>query len=382
MTLYLMLDDEANAEAPAELYSETIETASNGALTIMVRRPSKMADTISLIREINPDGLFLDVALTNALDTDGQPVGFDGIALAQQVRTLQTRARTPTSGNSLPEFPIIRLSKRDVIREYVNEDSTSDDLFDELIDKENVLNAPAPIAAVAAALADDYEKVCIFSSGDPTPATLSALLAWPEDQLARLDTRTLIGLQRPNAPAHVLARFIVVKLLRRAGPMIAEELLAVRLGVDRDKSPQWSDLLGLLEARAYSGAFAQGYPRWWMMGVLDWWQEKVDPDQLPSRLSASDRVAKLKDALGLGELEPIGPNPDSPGDRFWTICIRSQVPVDLNQGYPLLPVYGSESWHDTEYLCLEEALRSPNHPRLSPAERTRVKAELAKRASQ
>ena len=380
MKTYLMLDDEANADAPADLYGEAIETASQGSLTVAIRRPGKMADTIALIRELAPDGLLLDVALTNALDADGQPVGFDGIALAQQVRTLQTRARTPTASNGLPEFPIIRLSKRDVIREYVNEDSTSDDLFDELIDKEKVLDGAGPIAAVAASLAEDYEQVCNFASADVTPESLSALLAWPEDQLSRLDARTLLGLQRPNAPAHVLARFIVLKLLGRPGPLIAEPLLAVRLGIDLAQSPQWGELLGLLDAAAYKGAFSGGYPRWWMMGILDWWQEKVDPDQLPSRLSAVDRVQRVKAALGLEGLEPVAQNPDSPGERFWNICVRSQLPVDLNQGYPLLPVYGSVSCQFSEYLCLEEALRSPNNPRLSPAERTRVKAELAKRA--
>lgn len=381
MKTYLMLDDEAKAEAPADLYGEAIEAASKGALKVEIRRPGKMADTINVIREIAPDGLLLDVALTNALDAEGQPVGFDGIALAQQVRTLQTRARTPTASNGLPEFPIIRLSKRDVIREYVNEDSTSDDLFDELIDKERVLDDADPIAAVAGSLAEDYEQVCTFASSDPSSASLSTLLGRSEDELSRLDTRTLLGLQRPNAPAHVLARFIIGKLLGRPGPLIPESLLAVRLGIDAGQSPQWGDLLHLLQNAVYRGAFAGGYPRWWMIGMLDWWQENIDPDQAPSRLSAADRVQKIQSAFDLAGLKEIPQNPDSPGERFWNICVKSGLPVDLNQGYPLLPVYGSENWHDTEYLCLEEALRSPNHPRLSPAEGSRVKAELAKRAA-
>ena len=338
MKLYLMLDDDAQSEAPAEDYSEAIERVSGGALQVLVRKPLPLPDTIALIREIKPAGLFLDVQLINALDDSNKPLGFDGIALAQQVRTLQTRARAPGSSTGLPEFPIIRLSKKDVIREYVNEDSTSDDLFDELIDKDRVLTDPIPVAQVASALAEDYGQVCHFANGEATPETLSALLAWPVEQIARLDPRTLLGLQRPGAPPHVLARFIVTKLLGRPGPLIGDALLAVRLGVDRENSPDWDELVKALSGCAYRGAFAAGYPRWWMTGLLDWWQDVVDADQSPARLSASQRVERLAAELGLPKLQPIMATADSPGERVWHLCQKSGRPVDMSEGFPLLPV--------------------------------------------
>lgn len=374
-----MLDDDAGADSPAELYAETLEAASNGELRIEVRRPGRMRETVATIAKLAPQGLLLDIALTNALDDEHQPVGFDGIALAQQVRTLQTRARTPGASDGLPEFPVVRLSKRDVVREYVNKDSTSDDLFDEHVDKEVVLDNPALAARTVLALATDYPLVVAFSDHAPNDGHLASLLGCDAALVARLDPRTLLGLRRRGAPAHVLARFIVVELLGRAGPLVDAELLAVRLGVDAELSEHWPALLERLRPSRYRGTFASGYERWWMTALLDWWQSDVEADKTPQRLAAAERVALLKKTSGLDRLVAIETTADSPGSRPWHVCWKSRRPVDPAEGFPLLPVYGMETWHDTEYLCLEEALRHPNDARLSPSERVRVVAILRRR---
>jgi hypothetical protein len=376
-----MFDDDAGSESPAELYAEALVAASAGALEIDVRRPGRLNETIAVVKQLAPQGLLLDVALTNALDDQQQPVGFDGIALAQQVRTLQTRARSPNSAENLPEFPIIRLSKRDVVREYVNKDSTSDDLFDEHIDKEVVLDDPNCAARIAVALATDYPAIIAFANVEPEDAALAKLLGCEGSLLSRLDPRVLLGLRRPGAPAHVLARFVVVELLGRAGPLVDSELLAVRLGVDTTVSDDWPKLAELLEASRYAGVFAGGYARWWMASTLDWWQREIDEDSTPARLSAVERVNLIKAATRLERLTPVEGTGDSPGTRFWHRCANSDRPVDAAEGFPLLPVYGMETWHDTEYLCLEEALRNPRHKRLAPSEQARVQALIRKRGS-
>lgn len=380
MKTYLMLDDDAGSEAPAEPYAEAIETHSDGRLSIAVRRPGRMAETIAIITEVAPQGLLLDVALTNAQDQEGNPVGFDGIALAQQVRTLQTRARTRNGSEGLPEFPIIRLSKRDVIREYVNKDSTSDDLFDEFVEKEALIDRAAAAAAIVWALAEDYPQLRAFADRAPDDDALGALLDREPEFLARLDPRTLLGLRRPGAPAHVLSRFVVVKLLRRAGPLVDEALLAVRLGVDREQSGDWPALLEGLAGCRYKGVFAAGYERWWMIAARDWWEREIDQDKPLARLAASERVNLLKEKTGLQNLAAIEASEDSPGSRWWHRCAKTGVAVDPSEGFPLLPVYGTETWHDTEYLCLEEALRDPRNARLAASERARAEAIRRRRA--
>lgn len=382
MRTYLMLDDDAGSEAPAEDYAEALVAPSNGELSIIVRKPGRIAETIAVIIELAPQGLLLDVALTNAQDAEGQPVGFDGIALAQQVRTLQTRARSANAAGGLPEFPVVRFSKRDIVREYVNKDSTSDDLFDEFVDKSSIGEPEVAEAAASVifALSSDYPAVTAFADQDATDDALAALLGCQPNLLARLDPRTLLGLRRPGAPAHVLSRFIVSKLLSRAGPLVDEALLAVRFGIDPEASGDWPALLEGLATTRYHGAYASGYARWWMVAARDWWEREVDQDKTLARLGAAERVTLLIARTGLTRLRAIASNTDSPGSRYWHRCAKSGLPVDPVEGFPLMPVYGTETWHDTEYLCLEEALRDARNARLGPSERARVNAILRRRA--
>src|ERR1039458_490635 len=142
---YFLIDDEANSEAPADGYAEELTAVSQGSLRVEVYRPTSLQKVLEFIAEVKPDGLLLDVAFTNAPTGEGAPLAYDGIALAQQIRTLQTRGLRQ-GASSLPEFPLIRFSKADVIREYVSGDTTSEDLFDEKIDKAEIIDDPVPVA--------------------------------------------------------------------------------------------------------------------------------------------------------------------------------------------------------------------------------------------
>ncbi|MER8499454.1 MULTISPECIES: hypothetical protein [unclassified Mesorhizobium] len=377
MPTYLLIDDDIGAAEDATLYAEALQKASDGTLTVDTLKPDTLPKTLEAIAQRKPDGLLLDVALTNALTDQKEQVGFDGIALAQQVRTLQTRGRA-TGAAALSEFPIIRFSKKDVIREYVNEDPTSDDLFDEMIDKGELLDSAAHAASRALSLAEDYPRVVALAKSEMDESALSEVLGCNPDFLLRLDPRTLLGLRRQGAPAHALARYFTAKLLARPGPLVDHDLLAVRLGVDSEKSEAWPKLMEMLAPARYGGAFGGGYPRWWWPAVIDWWQEKIDSEHLPNRLAATERIDALSAALGFaGGVVPLAQDEDSPGERFWHICYRSGRPVDPAQGFALLPMYGQESWQDADYLCLEEAMRDPRNPRLGPPERSRLAARLS-----
>lgn len=378
MLTYLLIDDDIGAAAEATIYAEALEKASAGELKLNVLKPDALPKTLQAISEMKPDGLFLDVAFTNALTDQKEHVGFDGIALAQQIRTLQTRGRSMGSA-ALQEFPIIRFSKKDVIREYVNEDTTSDDLFDELIDKGDVVDNGALIALRARVLASDYPRIVEFSQADSDESALAAVLGCEAEFLPRLDPRVLLGLRRPGAPAHAFARYFTAKLLARPGPLISEDLLAVRLGVDLAKSQSWPDLRKHLDSAHYRGAFGEGYPRWWQAMVVDWWQTQINSEKVPARITAAERVAYLKKALGLEGLVALSEDADSPGTRYWHRCLRSRKPVDPSEAFALMPLYGHESWQDADYLCLEEALRDRRNPRFAPPERSRIAARLSAR---
>jgi hypothetical protein len=50
---------------------------------------------------------------------------------------------------------------------------------------------------------------------------------------------------------------------------------------------------------------------------------------------------------------------------------RSKRRIDSNFGFPLMPEWGQETWHDVDYWCLEEAKRDPRNARLGSAEKLR-----------
>jgi hypothetical protein len=373
---YVLIDDEAKSDAPAEGYAEELRAVSQGELQIDSYRPSSIEEVLKFISARKPDGLLLDVAFTNALTDGGAPIPYDGIALAQQIRTLQTRGLRQ-GASSLPEFPLIRFSKADVIREYVSGDTTSEDLFDERIDKAEIINNSEPVAKRLVSLATDYPAICEYARNEKSDEALAALLGREPDFLSRIDARALLGLRRADAPAHVLSRYLTGPFLGRSGPVIGEELLAVRLGVDRSRSEDWPELVAKLASATYKGVFAQGYQRWWMVLILDWWSSEIDGERPPYRLSATERVQAIMRQTDLKNLASLPENPDSPGTKFWQLCIRSKRPVDPAFAFPLMPEWGQETWHDVDYLCLEEAKRDSRNSRLAPAERTRV-AKLKK----
>lgn len=371
---YLFIDDESGSDAPAELYAEQLNAVSKGSLAIKTIRPGLLGKLLEVIADTKPDGLLLDVAFTNATTEGDTAIAYNGIALAQQIRTLQTLARRK-SASGLPEFPLVRFSKADVLREYVDRDTTSDDLFDEKIAKEDVIKNSGErseeIAVQMFSLASDYPAVCAYASSDQSDEAVAKLVACPIAFLERLDARIAAGLKREGTPAHLLSRYLTGVLLNRPGPLIDESLLAVRLGVDKS-SPDWLSLREMLSPVAYGGAFSGGYRRWWMDLLLDWWSKAIDGERAPFRLTAMERVQALVAKTKLTKLSPLPDDAASPGSRFWHLCVLSGRPVDPTAGFQLMPIWGQQVWQDGDFLCLEEARRNSRFSRLDKRERARL----------
>lgn len=373
MTLeYLFIDDDVSdgaaagdgGGADAEAYSRALTNASGGRLSIRSAQPRALGDVLRLVHENHGGGLLLDVSFVNAASATEAAPEYDGIALAQQIRILQNRGQ-------LPSFPIVRLSKRDVVREYVAGDTTSDDLFDERVDKEDVAERREEISSKLISLAADYPVIAKFAASDREATHLAALLDIVPELLDRVDARSFVGLLRP-APAHTLAQYFITGFLRRPGVLIDEALLSVRLGVDAVASEDWPSLLTALDGVRYRGVFGDGYPRYWMFALADWWLQLGVSGTLKG-MEADGRVEVLQEKLGLRRLESVPADPDSPGRRYWHRCVVTGKPVDPAEGFPLIDEWGHEPWHDTDYICLEIARRTArSNPRLRPAEKARA----------
>lgn len=370
---YLFIDDdvatsgEAGAgqgNGDAEAYSRVLVKESDGKLEISAFQPGKLSDVLRSISEAEADGLILDVSFVNAGQKSGEAIAYDGITLAQQVRTQQTRGQ-------LKNFPIVRLSKRDVVREYVNGDTTSDDLFDERLEKDDIGVHRQKAVTQLLSLATDYPTLEKFSASDRGPDAQAALLGLEPEQFSQLDSRIQLGLQRP-VPVHNLAQYLSVAFLKFPGLLIGEQLLAVRLGVDISASPGWPAVMNALGPAAYRGVFHGAQPRFWMFAVTNWWTDVVGQPSL-RKAEAFEKIELLASKCGLRDLNPILDNADSPGRRYWHICLESGLPADPAESFPLIDEFGHEPWHDTDYICLESARRhARTHKRLRPSDRQRA----------
>ncbi len=341
ITVFLLIDDDAqSSDMPAERYAEKLSAVANGQLRVDTYRPGSIDRVLEHIAKAKPDGLLIDLDFRNARTVDNEPLQYDGMALAQQIRTNQTRGLRQGGGPTSMEFPLVRVSKHDVVREFVKGDTTGEDLFDERVDKGDVIEHAESIVPKLISLAADYPRVSEYAGiEEKTEDAVARLLGVQGEFLSGLDVRAILGLRRPDAPAHLLSRYVITYLLGRPGPLIGEELLATRLGVDL-RSDDWPALRERLKEATYQGVFCAGYFRWWMPLMLDWWASEIDAERPPFRLAATDRVQVLQQKTGLGKLSPIAENPSSPGTKFWHICIKSELPVDPAFGFPLIPIWG------------------------------------------
>src|SRR5260370_39296777 len=114
-TKFLLIDDDVeSSEAPAERYAVKLSAVSGGNLTVDAHRPGSIDKVLEHIAATKPDGILIDLDFTHALTEDHAPLRYDGMALAQQIRTNQTRGLRQSGGSNPPVFPAVRLSKFEV----------------------------------------------------------------------------------------------------------------------------------------------------------------------------------------------------------------------------------------------------------------------------
>ncbi len=169
-----------------------------------------------------------------------------------------------------------------------------------------------------------------------------------------------------------ISNFLIENLLNKTGILISENILATRLGIDKDKSPEWKTVLKKIEEHKYKGIFSEGWQRWWMEGLDNWWASELDIKESIRSTKASQKVELLKEKLKLTELVALTKAEKSKSETFWTNCIGSGVAIDTIDG---LLVAGQDNyfpWQDKYYVSYEEVLnpkRKDIWKNLSPFEK-------------
>ncbi|WP_342241196.1 hypothetical protein [Inquilinus sp. OTU3971] len=315
--------------------------------------------------ELRPSGVLMDVDLSSETGMRST-----GPGMAQNIRVAQQR-------QSAPSFPIVRFSARARVLENIGHDSSSDDVFDLKIEKDGLSEIARQkvvqrqlfgVTEVYHAAGGEFDLLT-FVGLDDKHWSLWGHLAF-EREMANAD--------RPHLKAGR-----IIRLLVHPGVLIDEDLLAIRLGIDRHQSKSWSQLLDELAPIRYSGVARDHFPRWWARGLEDWWLDLSPPQPLAGS-SIEERHALL--TRYHSDLRRLEMPEESPGDRPWRTCLLTLeereeiIPVDPSKGVRITPRETLPPWMDPFVAVLGRALQSRDDPRLDRADLDRL-SRWAKRGS-
>ncbi len=181
-----------------------------------------------------------------------------------------------------------------------------------------------------------------------------------DDNLDKIDSRFLDELKkRESYTAHSSAMFILNELIIKQGILIDEDVLAVRLGIDKKESQDsWIKVLDSLKnfGANYRGVFYDGWSRWWMPMVDKWWSEIIGEESYLQFLSASERKSIISKKLNIHLKTASAKSRFSISDDYWTVCDSSKEPLSIENGLMLPGQDNLYPWQDARYVSIMSAI--------------------------
>lgn len=329
--------------------------------------PAEFSEQIKAIKKNAYDGLILDLRLDQLSSGDKRKAGYGAYSLAQELRSRATEGR-------MHEFPIMLCSSELKLRVSLGKDNTSHDLFDDLYLKEELPDKSAMVAKRLVSLARGYQTIAALVGTKGVP--FYKILSIDENFASMLDPRIFsrFGESSSRYPIHEYARFILTEMLTILGPLVSEEMVAARLGVNISSSSDWVKLKEQISTTKYAGPFADGWERWWWPKVEKWWQRLSPSERSLQLLPASKRVEILRKQTKLAGLEIANPVDVGYSECFWTLCSALARPLDPLDGFI---VAGEEPrpWQERRYISIKAAVERTGYTeglRVAPIERERL----------
>ncbi len=289
------------------------------------------------------DGLILDLKLDGLPNSNDKWANFRGTSLAQEIRTRQKEG-------VLKSFPIVLFSTNEKTEQTL--EKSGKDLFDIFIDKELNDKAFTMFTTQLIDLPTGYNAL------GGSAMTINDILKVDE---TIIDSRFVSEYnETKKSPVHIQSRFLITEFLTKQGLLIDEDILAARLGIDKSKSTDWPKLLELLTNAKYKGVFCNGWPRWWMHLVEQWWNKTIESDTFLRSTQAKVRVGKIKQVTHLEQLLVAEKIDKANSDDFWTVCQGYNRPLDPVDG---LLVQGQDNlypWQEPKYVSVDAALWRKN----------------------
>lgn len=351
---YLYLDDEGPDKIQG--YIRAVERQADTDLEIERVPPRRYDRQVEAIRELpdDVDGIILDFRLdmkSNEIDGKTERAKYRAASIAQEVRSLGTEGK-------IEEIPLVLWSLSRRYEESYSPDETAHDLFDLTSTKDELSETEGAqrMAIRLVSLANGYNELRRITDENRKRKRFTYKLLGLEENPDFLDQRIVTYFDNRSAlPVHEYARFILRKILECTRPLVDESVLAARLGVDKQQSEDWEELVGHLEKAKYEGPFRKGWPRWWWSRISDWWKNEISEEPL-KRLSAESRVKHLFETTGLDGLVAAEPIEEGYSTRFWTVCDAYNEPLDPTDGLRA-QARDLEPWMDRPYISKRAALR-------------------------
>lgn len=336
---FLYIDDEVNADItiPKGIVKQLCPVR-NEVLEIDLKPALSWNKQLLFIKE-NIDkynGILLDLKLI--FSNEGEEILHYAPSLAQEFRSLAKRGE-------MKDFPIFLCSTDDILRSSY--DTTSEDLFDECFYK---LDLNQEYQVFFSDHAKAYKEIAKSKS------SLGTLLSISDDNESILED--VIQYYYQFETIHAKAKFLLRKIIEPTGIFIDEDLLAIRLGVDKISSPpkEWEKLINELNCFKYKGVYSNAYPRWWMKSLFTWWSEKIPSAKNIMSLSAKERVDIL-DKIGFKNLTPLTSQAHQKSTKYWYKCAnfllekefdKELIPVADGDGFEFL--YPTYPWQDVSII--------------------------------
>lgn len=376
---YLYVDDNEKGKEsiqnflkPNKFSNDVNEITRNQKLSIDVIKPTeKRKDIIKML--IDYDGLMVDQQLDEKPISEGNVSDYLGSSLASDVRVVENGTYQATKKEDI-SMPIILFSANPNVPSSLY--SLGEEIFDFKIYKTEdnyddfAQNIPTYKAQMIS-LVNGYnvlkelktkEQEFMKQNSDErnkkNPLIFQSLKF--DDNINLIDSRFLDELKRRDSfTAHSKASFILNELIINQGLLVDEDILAVRLGIDKNKSQDnWNKVLKSLEdfKANYQGVFCEGWPRWWMPMVEKWWAEFIGEESYLQFVSASDRVTIISKKLNIQLVAASAKSKFSDEDTYWTICDVSKEPLAIENGLMLPGQDGLYPWQEAKYVSIMSAI--------------------------
>lgn len=281
-----------------------------------------------LINDIGYDGLLLDLKLEFPIEN--QKLNYYASSLAQEVRSLVKRSE-------IKDVPIFICSTNDNLKKL--HDATADDLFDEAFDK-TLLNSSYAKYFVSHVFA--YSKI-------KDDSNIFKLLSPNKSKNELLVDLNQFYLNKETV--HEKAKFLLREVIEPTGILIKESLLAIRLGIDVQKSPiGWENLKDHFKEWEYDGIYKDLNKRWWLSDIYQWWYENINSNQPFSLLTSNERIEMISKKLGIDNLKAIKKPQHHNNENYLYECISSRIPIAEGDGLSCLPK--PYPWQERDYISV------------------------------